>query len=177
MRTDASFFSHTTGEIQVTRSLFKFSFRMLFHRLAIVFCCYSIIVVSDAWNWNDDGNVRWSYNCDFYGDGEMDVDNQIDVDSIIVVKLIGQYETNSQDCAGLCWTDFNCLYYSYTTLNSCRTMALKKNLIQLSSASIGKENGRRVISRRLTTPFLADGDETICGYIPSRINAIKMSIN
>ena len=84
---------------------------MLFHRsvAVIVFYCYSIIVVS-AWNWNDDGNVRWSYYCDFYGDDEMDVDNQID-NSIIVVKLIiGQYETNSQDCAGLCWTDLNCLY-------------------------------------------------------------------
>jgi hypothetical protein len=102
----------------------------------------------------------------------MDVDNQID-NSIIVVKLIiGQYETNSQDCAGLCWTDLNCLYYSHSTLNSCRTMSLKKNLIQLSS-SIDKENGRRVISRRMTTPFLADGNDTICGYIPSRINAIK----
>ena len=133
----------------------------------IVFCFSSLTIA--AWNWIEEdfgGYVRWSFNCDFYGDVYWN--NQVVDGNQNIVKLIEELEANREDCGWLCWANFNCYYYSHSQ-NVCRTMSLKKELL----FSTNNENAGRSY---ITTPYLADGD-TICGYIPSRIEALKMSTN
>ena len=137
----------------------------------------SVIVSSSAFNWEDGeygGQVKWSFNCDFY---DQDVDNnEIDVNDKDLIRVIGEHKSNRQDCGWLCWADVQCHYYSHSQDN-CRIMSLKKQIVTgVASVAAGYARQRSAnLIHHVTMPYLADS-ETICGYIPSRLIAFNISV-
>ncbi|KAK4026734.1 hypothetical protein OUZ56_015760 [Daphnia magna] len=128
-----------------------------------------------ALNWEDGefgGQVKWSFNCDFYDeDGPVRdryEDNELVDDDKGLIRIIGERKSNREDCGWLCWADVECHYYSHSQ-NLCRTMSLKKKVLVSALA-----HGETFI-HHVTVPYLADS-ETICGYIPSRIIALNTSV-
>jgi hypothetical protein len=144
---------------------------------------YLSMTLISAINWEDgefNGQVKWSSNCDFYdedgggGGGGGYGDNEIIDDDRDLIRLIGEQQSNRQDCGWLCWADTQCHYYSHSQ-NVCRTMSLKKKVLTPGGVSQHQRERSATFIHHVTMPYLADS-ETICGYIPSRIIAFNISV-
>ncbi len=81
---------------------------------------YLSMTVILAINWEDgefNGQVKWSSNCDFYDEDGADGggggggygDNEIIDDDKDLIRIIGEHQSNREDCGWLCWADIQVL--------------------------------------------------------------------
>lgn len=156
--------------------------RFIITRLAMF-----ILAGSTALQWLDgefEGQVKWANNCVFDINSDVvdvvsdftlksdrnrivDDENSIENNQIDYnnnnnrLQLIGQQSSGRSDCGWLCWADVRCVYFSHSD-GLCRTLSFKRMSNQKEDRSV-----RHV-------PFLAD-DDTICGYIPSRLTTSSLT--